>query len=129
RARRVRHGLALVRPELHGCELARAERGRRHCPDPGGRIRLLDPPAGGTMTETLTPSSAEEPTPTRVPLVEMRDIRVTFGGVRAVAGVSVDLHQGEVVGLVGGNGAGKSTLMKVLSGAQSPDSGEIFVDG
>ena len=63
------------------------------------------------------------------PLVEMRDIRVSFGGVHAVDGVSVDLHAGEVVGLVGGNGAGKSTLMRVLSGAQLADSGQIRVDG
>ena len=71
----------------------------------------------------------EQPTAPRTALVAMRDIRVAFGGVHAVDGVTVDLHEGEVVGLVGGNGAGKSTLMKVLSGAQAPDSGEIFVNG
>jgi D-xylose transport system ATP-binding protein len=65
----------------------------------------------------------------RIPLVEMRDVSVSYGGVHAVDGVSIDLHPGEIVGLVGGNGAGKSTLMKVLSGAQLPDSGEIYVDG
>jgi D-xylose transport system ATP-binding protein len=63
------------------------------------------------------------------PLVEMRDIRIAFGGVHAVEGVTVDLRAGEVVGLVGGNGAGKSTLMRALSGAHAPDSGEILVDG
>lgn len=67
--------------------------------------------------------------PARVPLVEMRDIRIAFGGVHAVEGVTVDLWAGEVVGLVGGNGAGKSTLMRALSGAHPPDSGEILVDG
>jgi D-xylose transport system ATP-binding protein len=48
------------------------------------------------------------------PLVELRDIRVAFGGVHAVDGVSVDLYPGEVVGLVGGNGAGKTTLIRTL---------------
>jgi D-xylose transport system ATP-binding protein len=64
-----------------------------------------------------------------VPLVEMRNIFVSFGGVHAVDGVSVDLYPGEVVGLVGGNGAGKSTLIRALSGAHSADSGEIRIDG
>ena len=63
------------------------------------------------------------------PLVEMREIRVSFGGVHAVDSVSVDLRAGEVVGLVGGNGAGKSTLMRALSGAHPADSGEILVAG
>ena len=63
------------------------------------------------------------------PLVEMRDIHVSFGGVKAVDGVSCDLFPGEVVGLLGHNGAGKSTLIKVLSGAYVPDSGEIWVEG
>jgi len=63
------------------------------------------------------------------PLVDMRKIRVSFGGVVAVDDVNVELRAGEVVGLVGGNGAGKSTLMRTLSGAHPPDSGEILMDG
>jgi D-xylose transport system ATP-binding protein len=63
------------------------------------------------------------------PLVELRDIRVSFGGVHAVDNVTVSLERGEVVGLVGGNGAGKSTLMRALSGAHPPDEGQIFIDG
>ena len=63
------------------------------------------------------------------PLVEMRDISIAFGGVRAVDHVSVDLYPGEVVGLLGHNGAGKSTLIKILSGAYPKDSGEILING
>ncbi|MEM8788250.1 MAG: ATP-binding cassette domain-containing protein [Pseudomonadota bacterium] len=63
------------------------------------------------------------------PLVELRDISIAFGGVKAVDRVSVDLYPGEVVGLLGHNGAGKSTLIKCLSGAYHADSGEILVNG
>lgn len=65
----------------------------------------------------------------KTPLVEMKDIHIAFGGVRAVDHVSVDLHAGEVVGLLGHNGAGKSTLIKILSGAYQADGGEIFING
>ena len=68
-------------------------------------------------------------TDSRTPLVEMRDIRVAFGGVHVVDGVTIDLFPGEVVALVGGNGAGKTTLIKTLSGAHKCDSGQIFVNG
>lgn len=64
-----------------------------------------------------------------VPLCELRDIRVSFGGLHAVDGVSVNLYPGEVVALVGGNGAGKSTLIHTLSGAHAADSGEILING
>jgi D-xylose transport system ATP-binding protein len=66
---------------------------------------------------------------TDTPLVEMRGMSISFGGVQAVDDVTVDLHAGEVVGLLGHNGAGKSTLIKMLSGAYAPDAGEIFVNG
>lgn len=59
----------------------------------------------------------------------MRGIGKSFPGVRALADVSLTLYAGEVLGLVGENGAGKSTLMKILSGAQMADTGEILVDG
>jgi D-xylose transport system ATP-binding protein len=80
------------------------------------------------MTESVHPPDAAAAAG-RAPLVDMRNIRVTFGGVHAVENVSVDLYPGEVLGLVGGNGAGKSTLMRVLSGAQPADAGDIEING
>jgi D-xylose transport system ATP-binding protein len=89
-------------------------------------------PANRPLPPQPTPTAAAaetRPAPATDPIVEMRDIRVAFGGVHAVDRVSVDLRAGEVVGLVGGNGAGKSTLMRVLSGAHPADSGEVRVNG
>jgi len=63
------------------------------------------------------------------PLVELRNISIAFGGIKAVDDVSIDLYPGEVVGLLGHNGAGKSTLIKCLSGAYQADSGEVRIDG
>ncbi len=63
------------------------------------------------------------------PLVELRDISIAFGGIKAVDHASVDLHAGEVVGLLGHNGAGKSTLIKILSGAYRRDHGDILING
>lgn len=63
------------------------------------------------------------------PLVEMRDVSIAFGGIKAVDHVTIDLSPGEVVGLLGHNGAGKSTLIKCLSGAYQMDSGEIRING
>ncbi len=63
------------------------------------------------------------------PLVELKDISIAFGGIKAVDHVSIDLHPGEVVGLLGHNGAGKSTLIKCLSGAYKADAGEIYING
>ncbi len=65
----------------------------------------------------------------KTPLVEMRDISIAFGGIKAVDHVTVDLYPGEVVGLLGHNGAGKTTLIKCLSGAYHKDAGEIHVNG
>jgi D-xylose transport system ATP-binding protein len=77
------------------------------------------------MIAEPVPTTAESP----VPFVEMRGVRVSFGGVHAVDNVTLDLHPGEVVGLVGGNGAGKTSLMRALSGARPADAGEILIDG
>jgi simple sugar transport system ATP-binding protein len=63
------------------------------------------------------------------PLLEVRNIVKTFGGVTALSDVSLDLLPGEVLCLAGENGCGKSTLIKIISGAEKPDSGEILIDG
>ncbi|WP_345570505.1 sugar ABC transporter ATP-binding protein [Nonomuraea rosea] len=59
----------------------------------------------------------------------MRDIVKTYGGVTALRGVSLDVLPGEVLCLAGENGSGKSTLIKIISGVERPDSGEIVIDG
>jgi D-xylose transport system ATP-binding protein len=63
------------------------------------------------------------------PVLALKDVSKAFGAVQALAGVDLEIHAGEVVGLVGDNGAGKSTLVKVISGIIPPDRGEISMDG
>lgn len=63
------------------------------------------------------------------PVVSVRGISKRFGGVQALDDVTLDLLPGEVHCLAGENGCGKSTLIKIISGAESPDSGEVIVDG
>ena len=69
------------------------------------------------------------PDPTAYPILTMTGIDKSFPGVHALKNVSLDLHEGEVLALLGENGAGKSTLIKVLGGVHRPDSGEIQIAG
>ncbi|MEO3812600.1 ATP-binding cassette domain-containing protein [Sphaerisporangium sp. B11E5] len=66
---------------------------------------------------------------TAPPLLEVRDIGKTFGGVIALRGVSTLVRAGEVTCVLGDNGAGKSTLIKILAGVHQQDTGEYLVDG
>jgi len=61
-------------------------------------------------------------------LLQARDISKSYGGVRAVQEVSLEIEPGEVIAIVGDNGAGKSTLTKMLAGAVQPDSGSLFYE-
>jgi ABC-type sugar transport system ATPase subunit len=63
------------------------------------------------------------------PLLRMAGVGKSFPGVRALDGIDLDLHSGEVLALLGENGAGKSTLIKILGGAHRPDSGSIEIGG
>lgn len=62
-------------------------------------------------------------------LVEMCDVKKFFGNIIALNGVSLKVHAGEVMCLLGDNGAGKSTLIKTLSGVHKPSAGELYVSG
>ena len=100
---------------------------------PGGRDRrtssLVD---SGEPQEHHAPVG-DEPTDERAeggrPLLVAETVVMTFGGVRALRGVSMRIHEGELVGLVGPNGSGKTTLVNLISGAFPPTSGSISLDG
>jgi D-xylose transport system ATP-binding protein len=83
--------------------------------------------------EKLPESQSEQSVAVNVerkdPLLRMVGIGKTFGAVRALSGVNLEIYQGEVLGLVGDNGAGKSTLVKTISGVGPADEGECFFEG
>jgi branched-chain amino acid transport system ATP-binding protein len=62
-------------------------------------------------------------------VLEVTDLRKGFGGIAAVNGVSFDVQEGEILGLIGPNGCGKSTLFNCILGQLAPDGGEVKIDG
>jgi branched-chain amino acid transport system ATP-binding protein len=61
--------------------------------------------------------------------LELKEIRVRYGGIEAVKGISFEVGEGELVTLIGGNGAGKTTTLKTISGVKRPSEGSIFYKG
>ena len=61
--------------------------------------------------------------------LEVRDLRVHYGKIEAIKGISFNVNQGEIVTLIGANGAGKTTTLKTISGLRNVSSGGIFFDG
>jgi ribose transport system ATP-binding protein len=70
-----------------------------------------------------------DPTPARPPLLRLGGVSKRYGPTRALDGVNLALHPGEIVGVIGHNGAGKSTLMRTVMGLTRPDGGTVTVDG
>ncbi len=62
-------------------------------------------------------------------IIEVKNLSVSYGGIRALTDVSISVNEGEIVSIIGANGAGKSTLMRTISGLVKPDSGNIIFDG
>ncbi len=73
------------------------------------------------MPDAVTPGSS--------PVFSLRGIAKSYGAVRAVRGVDLDVMSGDVLAICGDNGAGKSTLIKIMSGAQEPDAGTMALNG
>ena len=63
------------------------------------------------------------------PVLEVRNIRKTFGGITAVDGVSFNVEEGEILGIIGPNGCGKSTLFNCILGQLEPTEGKVRLDG
>ena len=76
------------------------------------------------MIDTTSPTGSTGPA-----LLELRDVTKSFGPVRALDGVSMRVHKGEVIGLIGENGAGKSTLLNIICGTETASSGRMEVRG
>jgi branched-chain amino acid transport system ATP-binding protein len=74
------------------------------------------------MTATASPGKA-------TPVLEVRDITVHHGQLKAISNVSFRVGAGEVYAMIGANGAGKSTLMRTIAGLHSPTSGQVLLDG
>ncbi|MBS3906191.1 MAG: ABC transporter ATP-binding protein [Syntrophaceae bacterium] len=64
-----------------------------------------------------------------MPLLELKGVNKSFGGLKAVSQVSFDLNGGEILGIIGPNGAGKTTLFNVITGFLKTDSGEVWFNG
>jgi len=84
-----------------------------------------------SFTEVAHPANtgADASARSSAPVLQARGISKSFGAVQALQNIDFEVYGSEVVGLVGDNGAGKSTLVKVISGVNIPDAGEIFIDG
>lgn len=63
------------------------------------------------------------------PILKIRNIESFYGPIMAIRGVSLDLHPGKIVSILGANGAGKTTLLKTVSGVMDPEKGRIVFDG
>jgi len=63
------------------------------------------------------------------PLLSVRDVSVSFGGVKVLDGIDLDVKSGEIRGLIGPNGAGKTTMLNVISGIHPPHHGDVLLDG
>jgi len=72
---------------------------------------------------------AAAPPPSATPLLEVRDISIAFGGLKAVESFSLTLEPGGLYGLIGPNGAGKTTVFNLLTGQYCPQSGSVHVNG
>jgi branched-chain amino acid transport system ATP-binding protein len=80
------------------------------------------------MTSSSEPTETAEADPRKV-LLEVRDVVVHYGRIQALHGVSLTVHEGELVTLLGSNGAGKTTMMRAISGLRPLTSGSVWFDG
>jgi len=87
------------------------------------------PPRPPEVKAVAPPAKRAGPPASAQPLLEVRDLTRTFGGIRALSNLSLVMPQGTITGLIGPNGAGKTTAFNVITGFLSPDAGRVFYRG
>ena len=103
-----------------GVRFARRRRGQREA---AAAIADDAPRIDSRIDNAALPATSDEP------ILSVRNLAKAFTGVKALAGVDLDVRRGEILGLLGPNGSGKSTLINVVSGFLSPDAGSIVFEG
>jgi ABC-2 type transport system ATP-binding protein len=81
------------------------------------------------MTTLTAPAAPPATDPTADTVVQVRDLRRSYGSTEVLRGVSFDVHRGELFGLLGTNGAGKTTTVEILQGLRRADGGSASVLG
>jgi branched-chain amino acid transport system permease protein len=90
------------------------------------RARPVQPPARAVVATDVEPRATRDDT---TPLLGCSDVKKAFRGLQALAGVTLEVRAGEILGLIGPNGSGKSTLINVVSGYYRADGGRVVLDG
>jgi ABC-type branched-subunit amino acid transport system ATPase component/predicted MFS family arabinose efflux permease len=94
------------------------------------RSVFLEGAAGGSRsTATAAAPTAPDRPPIGAPVLELHEVRKSFGGIQAVGGATFELREHEILGLIGPNGAGKTTIFDLVSGFLTIDDGRIVLDG
>jgi ABC-type branched-subunit amino acid transport system ATPase component/ABC-type branched-subunit amino acid transport system permease subunit len=102
---------------------------KRSAPPAAAKPSAPDVPAVVPVPVTPMPSRPKRSVGTGDVVLEVRNLSRSFGGLKAVQGVSFKLRQNEILGIIGPNGAGKTTLFNLLNGFLRPGTGEILLDG
>ena len=74
-------------------------------------------------------AAARRRSPPGEPLLEIEDLRTAYGRIEALKGISLEVHEGEIVTLIGSNGAGKTTTLRTINGIVAPRGGKITLRG
>ena len=82
-----------------------------------------------SLSQTDSATAGASPLDSGVPLLSLHDVVAAYGRIEALQGISLEVHRGEIVAMLGGNGAGKSTTLKTISGLIHPRSGRIELEG
>ena len=107
-------------PSLTSSRRARRERGKAAVV--GARLER-------PLRTRERPAAVAQPSPNGRPVLEVKGLRKSFGGLEAVAGATFDVPEGAVCGLIGPNGSGKTTIFNIIGGTMSADAGEVWLDG